>query len=180
MALKKNFFKGLQGGVNHSPLKMHEGKAHSDLDGLMSIMAGKENDKEIYPPSYVDAKGAPDWLYEHVGKPLTEQGIPFGTLGQNPESNWRNGGGLTYTQLVDNQQSDREKYPESRENTWSERYYNTPGTAEFIEKTAVDAEGNPVDIEVIKEMISNVANVPYRTAKENTGESWNAKVRHGS
>ncbi len=23
MALKKNFFKGLQGGVNHSPIKMH-------------------------------------------------------------------------------------------------------------------------------------------------------------
>ena len=28
MALKKNFFKGLQGGVNHSPLRMHEGKPH--------------------------------------------------------------------------------------------------------------------------------------------------------
>jgi hypothetical protein len=180
MALKKNFFKGLQGGVNHSPLKMHEGKPHpqASTPSRANLIAGlkPEKPKEIYQPSYVDAKGAPDWLYEHVGKPLTEQGIPFGTLGQNPESNWRNGGGLTYTQLVDNHQIDKEKYPESRENTWSERYYNTPGTAEFIEKTAVDAEGNPVDIEVIKEMISNVSNVPYRTASENTGQSWNAKV----
>ena len=180
MALKKNFFKGLQGGVNHSPLKMHEGKPHSQAvtPSRANLIAGLEVEKprEIYPPSYVDAKGGTDWLYEDAGKPLTEQGIPFGTLGQNPESNWRNGGGLTYTQLVDDQEINREDYPESRENTWSERYYNTPGAAEFIEKTAVDAEGNPVDIEVIKEMISNVSNVPYRTAKENTGQPWNAKV----
>lgn len=180
MALKKNFFKGLQGGVNHSPLKMHEGKPHSQAvtPSRANLIAGLEVEKprEIYPPSYVDAKGGTDWLYEDAGKPLTEQGIPFGTLGQNPESNWRNGGGLTYTQLVDDQEINREDYPESRENTWSERYYNTPGAAEFIEKTAVDAEGNPVDIEVIKEMISNVSNVPYRTAKQNTGQSWNAKV----
>ena len=180
MALKKNFFKGLQGGVNHSPLKMHEGKPHSQAvtPSRANLIAGLEVEKprEIYPPSYVDAKGGTDWIYEDAGKPLTEQGIPFGTLGQNPESNWRNGGGLTYTQLVDDQEINREDYPESRENTWSERYYNTPGAAEFIEKTAVDAEGNPVDIEVIKEMISNVSNVPYRTAKENTGQPWNAKV----
>ena len=180
MALKKNFFKGLQGGVNHSPLRMHEGKPHSQAvtPSRANLIAGLEVEKprEIYPPSYVDAKGGTDWLYEDAGKPLTEQGIPFGTLGQNPESNWRNGGGLTYTQLVDDQEINREDYPESRENTWSERYYNTPGAAEFIEKTAVDAEGNPVDIEVIKEMISNVSNVPYRTAKENTGQPWNAKV----
>ena len=180
MALKKNFFKGLQGGVNHSPLRMHEGKPHSQAvnPSRANLIAGLEVEKprEIYPPSYVDAKGGTDWIYEDAGKPLTEQGIPFGTLGQNPESNWRNGGGLTYTPLVDDKQIDREKYPESRENTWSERYYNTPGAAEFIEKTAVDAEGNPVNIEVIKEMISNVANVPYRTAKENTGQPWNAKV----
>ena len=180
MALKKNFFKGLQGGVNHSPLRMHEGKPHSQAvtPSRANLIAGLEVEKprEIYPPSYVDAKGGTDWIYEDAGKPLTEQGIPFGTLGQNPESNWRNGGGLTYTQLVDDQEINREDYPESRENTWSERYYNTPGAAEFIEKTAVDAEGNPVDIEVIKEMISNVSNVPYRTAKENTGQPWNAKV----
>ena len=180
MALKKNFFKGLQGGVNHSPLRMHEGKPHSQAvnPSRANLIAGLEVEKprEIYPPSYVDAKGGTDWIYEDAGKPLTEQGIPFGTLGQNPESNWRNGGGLTYTQLVDDQEINREDYPESRENTWSERYYNTPGAAEFIEKTAVDAEGNPVNIEVIKEMISNVANVPYRTAKENTGQPWNAKV----
>tara|TARA_R110000824_G_scaffold126304_1_gene285846 strand:- start:472 stop:2382 length:1911 start_codon:yes stop_codon:yes gene_type:complete len=38
MALKKNFFKGLQGGINHSPLKMHEGKPHSkkDFKGLLA------------------------------------------------------------------------------------------------------------------------------------------------
>jgi len=180
MALKKNFFKGLQGGVNHSPLRMHEGKPHSQAvtPSRANLIAGLEVEepRKIYPPTYVDAKGGTDWQYEYAGKPLTEEGIQFGTLGQNPESNWRNGGGLTYTQLVDDQEINREEYPESRENTWSERYYNTPGAAEFIEKTAVDAEGNPVDIEVIKEMISNVSNVPYRTAKENTGQSWNAKV----
>ena len=37
MGLKKNFFKRLQGGVNHSPLKMHDGKPHSkkDFKGLL-------------------------------------------------------------------------------------------------------------------------------------------------
>ena len=39
MGLKKNFFKGLQGGVNHSPLKSHDGgPPHSkkDFKGLLS------------------------------------------------------------------------------------------------------------------------------------------------
>jgi len=39
MALKKGFFKGLQGGVNHSPLRMHDGgPPHSkkDFKGLLS------------------------------------------------------------------------------------------------------------------------------------------------
>ena len=38
MGLKKNFFKRLQGGVNHSPLKMHDGKPHSkkDFKGLLA------------------------------------------------------------------------------------------------------------------------------------------------
>ena len=173
MALKKNFFKGLQGGVNHSPLRMHEGKPHYQAvtPSRANLIAGLEVEepRKIYPPSYLDAKGAPDWLYEDVGKTLTEQGIPFGTLGQNPESNWRSGGGLTYTPLVDDQEINREDYPESRENTWSERYYNTPGAAEFIQKQAVDAEGNPVDIEVVKEMISNLTNVPYRIGEPSKG-----------
>ena len=45
MAFKKNYFKGLQGGVNHSPLKMHDGKPHSkkDFKGLLAHkLASKE------------------------------------------------------------------------------------------------------------------------------------------
>jgi len=45
MAFKKNYFKGLQSGVNHSPLKMHDGKPHSkkDFKGLLAHkLASKE------------------------------------------------------------------------------------------------------------------------------------------
>jgi hypothetical protein len=45
MGLKKNFFKGLQGGVNHSPLRMHDGKPHSKKD-FKGLLAHKLANKE--------------------------------------------------------------------------------------------------------------------------------------
>jgi|TARA_R110001606_G_scaffold396040_1_gene569418 hypothetical protein len=43
MALKKNFFKGLQGGVNHSPIKMHNANHSPPLPGPAGIGANLVN-----------------------------------------------------------------------------------------------------------------------------------------
>jgi len=46
MALKKNFFKGLQGGVNHSPLKFHEGGPPHSKKDFKGLLAHKLASKE--------------------------------------------------------------------------------------------------------------------------------------
>ena len=46
MALKKGFFKGLQGGVNHSPLRMHDGSTPHSKKDFKGLLAHKLATKE--------------------------------------------------------------------------------------------------------------------------------------
>ena len=66
MALKKGFFKGLQGGVNHSPLRMHDGTKNtgpSHSKKTVNIQQQVNNDQLQYDNNTLDPKS---WEYRQL------------------------------------------------------------------------------------------------------------------